>query len=70
MLALRKQKYRYIQLFCKQGEAYRVIASLELFATLLCLLLFAPAYAPGSGVVLELPCITDNQGNESLVVKT
>ena len=29
----------------------------------------APAAGPGSGMVLESTCITDNQGNEALVVK-
>ncbi|CAE8640836.1 unnamed protein product, partial [Polarella glacialis] len=55
--------------FVKHGEAFRAIAALELFATLLCLLLFAPSAGVGANLVLALPCITDNQGNEALVVK-
>ncbi|CAE8648411.1 unnamed protein product [Polarella glacialis] len=55
--------------FVKHGEAFRAITALELFATLLCLMLFAPSAGLGANFVLELPCITDNQGNEALVVK-
>jgi hypothetical protein len=55
--------------FSKVGEAYRVIAALELFATLLCLLLFGAAAPVGGALSLALHCVTDNQGNEALIAK-
>jgi hypothetical protein len=55
--------------FVKHGEAYRVIAALELFATLLCVMLFAPDNKHEGSVVITMPGVTDNQGNEALIVK-
>ena len=54
--------------FCK-GMPFRTIASLELFATLLCVMAFADGL-PGEGTVcLRLRGITDNQGNEGAMKK-
>ena len=45
------------------------IASLELFATLLCVMLFVEVQAASSSSTLYIPGVTDNQGNESLINK-
>jgi hypothetical protein len=55
--------------FCKQGQAFRTIAALELYATLMCIMLFAPAADGTSEVSLMMSGITDNQGNEALIAK-
>ena len=52
--------------FAKQGQPHRVIAALELYATLLCVLLLWPRGVPsgrGSSSVLAFSASTDNQGN-------
>jgi len=55
--------------FAKQGEAYRAIASLELFASLLCIMLFIDEGTPDSKTFLTFTGISDNKGNEGLVRK-
>ena len=55
--------------FVKHGEAYRVIAALELFATLLCLMLFVSAQPSQSNTTLIMGGVTDNKGNEALLHK-
>jgi hypothetical protein len=55
--------------FCKADQAYRTIAALELFATLLCCILFVPVSAPQQISKLYFSGATDNQGNEAIVIK-
>ena len=51
------------------GEPFRRIASLELFTTLLCVLLLAPKSSDSKEVRLKLVSETDNLGNAQLVSK-
>lgn len=53
--------------FIKEGQAFRTISSLELFASLLCVMLFG-GIARGP-LNLSITCITDNQGNDALIRK-
>jgi hypothetical protein len=53
--------------FIKEGQAFRTISSLELFASLLCVMLFG-GFARGP-LNLSITCITDNQGNDALISK-
>ena len=46
-----------------RGEPFRTIASLELFATLLCVKLFGKEWPTGARGVLRLQGLTDNLGN-------
>ena len=46
-----------------RGEPYRAIAALELFATLMCIVLFSDAWPASSSASLRLSGTTDNQGN-------
>ena len=56
--------------FCRKGQAYRVISSLELFASLLCVMIFGEESAEAAtDAVLYIRGITDNRSNEALVVK-
>ena len=55
--------------FVKEGEAFRVIASLELFASLLCLMLFVAPNAGRSKASLCFYGVSDNQGNTALINK-
>jgi hypothetical protein len=58
--------------FVKKGEAYRTIAALELFATLLCLVLLIPSSREDEGsaeLTVVLPGVTDNRGNAMLLDK-
>lgn len=55
--------------FCKKGQAFRVISSLELFASLLCVMLFNPDESHGAEVVVQMRGVTDNKSNEALVIK-
>jgi hypothetical protein len=55
--------------YYKQNEAYRTIATLELFATLLCVMLFLDVQPLSKTSVLFYTGVTDNQGNESAVLK-
>ena len=48
-------------------QAFRAIAALELYASLLCLVLFAPCSDNGTRAELVLHGTTDNQSNEALV---
>ena len=48
-------------------QAFRAIAALELYASLLCLVLFAPCSDNGTRAELVLQGTTDNQSNEALV---
>jgi hypothetical protein len=55
--------------FEKKGEAYRCIAALELLATLVCIMVFQPLHTERTLTNFTMPALTDNQGNEGLVVK-
>jgi hypothetical protein len=55
--------------FVKEGEAYRVIASLELFATLLCVMLFVGRDEVHRTSHLTMIGVSDNKGNEALIRK-
>ena len=58
--------------FDKHGQAYRCIAALELFATLLCVVVLdagGRGELPGSDVHIVIPGRTDNQSNASLISK-
>ena len=46
-----------------RGEPYRTIASLEMFATLLCVVIFGEAWPWGAAGGLALEGVTDNLGN-------
>ena len=50
-------------------EPYRTIASLELFATLVCIVSFGDAWPSGATGEIRLQGITDNQGNSFAVTK-
>ena len=56
--------------FIKENQAFRVIASLELYASLLCLLLFLPQEQQQSTLGIVLTGMTDNRSNTSLVAKS
>ena len=56
--------------FVREGQAYRAIAALELFGTLLCLILFVDRNRKDSSVVITFSGCSDNQGNEALMNKT
>ena len=55
--------------FFKQNEAYRTIASLELFASLLCIMLFVSLEECDCETFLVMTGVTDNKGNEALINK-
>ena len=55
--------------FFKQNEAYRTIASLELFASLLCVMLFVAFEECDCETFLLMTGVTDNKGNEALINK-
>ena len=55
--------------FFRENEAYRTIASLELFATLLCVMMFVEVQASKVNSMMFFTGVTDNQGNEALVHK-
>ena len=55
--------------YVKVGEAYRTIATLELFATLLCIMLFVEEQPTSRTSTLYMTGVTDNAGNEALIVK-
>ena len=46
-----------------KGEPYRVIAALELYTTLVSLMVFGPAWPRGCGSTIILSGLTDNLGN-------
>ena len=50
-----------------RGEPFRTIASLELFATLLCVVAFGDQWPRGAGGSIMLQGITDNQGNQAVM---
>ena len=50
-----------------RGEPFRTIASLELFATLLCIVAFGDQWPRGAGGSIMLRGITDNQGNQAVM---
>ena len=52
-----------------RGEPYRTIASLELFATLVCVTTFGGAWPSGSAGEVRLQGLTDNLGNTFAVTK-
>ena len=52
-----------------RGEPYRVIAALELFATLLCIIVFGDAWPAGAAGEVRLQGITDNAGNSFVVTR-
>ena len=55
--------------FVKEGEAFRVIASLEMFATILCVVLFVEPKPINATMLMTMSGVTDNEGNEALIVK-
>lgn len=55
--------------FIKEKQAFRVIAALELYASLLCLLLFLPQEQQSATMGIVLTGMTDNKSNTSLVAK-
>ena len=52
-----------------RGEPFRAIASLELFATLLCVVVFGSGWPAGASGTLVLQGLTDNRGNTFAVSK-
>ena len=52
-----------------RGEPFRTIASLELFATLLCVVLFGDLWPKGASGAVRLQGITDNLGNTFALTK-
>ena len=52
-----------------RGEPYRTIASLELFATLVCVTTFGGAWPAGSAGEVRLQGLTDNLGNTFAITK-
>ncbi len=55
--------------YSKSGEPYRTIAALEAYATLIGLMSFQNGTQHHSDEIIALPCLTDNQGNESALRK-
>lgn len=55
--------------YSKEDEAYRVIAALELFATLLCVLSFVGDLKGINSARVQFSGVTDNHGNEGLIHK-
>ena len=55
--------------WCKQGDPGRVIASLELLATLMAIILFKSHWQPDSSGMVYGTGITDNKGNSFAVQK-
>jgi hypothetical protein len=55
--------------FHRHGEAYRVIATLELYATLLCIMLFVEVQAESRVSTLFITGVTDNAGNVAMLEK-
>ena len=53
--------------FERHRQAFRAIAALDLYASLLCLVLFAPCFDNKTQTELVLQGTTDNQSNEALV---
>ena len=53
----------------KKGEPFRTIASLELFATLLCVMAFGKEWPTGAAGCITLNGVTDNAGNAHVVTK-
>ena len=53
----------------RSGEPFRTIASLELFATLLCVMLFASSDDDGDRPTIVVTGTTDNRGNSFAVAK-
>jgi hypothetical protein len=52
-----------------RGEPFRTIASLELYATLLCIVLFGNNWPSGSRGTVRLQGVTDNLGNTFVLTK-
>ena len=46
-----------------KGDPFRTIAALELFGSLLCIILFGDSWPAGAGGTLQLEGLTDNLGN-------
>ena len=55
--------------YVKENEAYRTIATLELFCTLLCVVLFVEPQPMNLSSTLFYTGVTDNQGNVAMVSK-
>lgn len=55
--------------YVKSGEAYRTIASLELFASLLCIMLFTGTDSAEGSSYMTFSGASDNQGNTALIGK-
>lgn len=52
-----------------RGEPFRTIASLELYASLLCIVLFGDSWPKGSRGTVKLQGVTDNLGNTFVLTK-
>jgi hypothetical protein len=52
-----------------RGEPFRTIASLELYATLLCIVLFGDSWPCGARGTVRLQGVTDNLGNTFVLTK-
>ena len=52
-----------------RGEPYRTIAALELFASLLCIVVFGKAWPPMARGALAVTGITDNLGNSFILAR-
>ena len=52
-----------------RGEPFRAIASLELFGSLLCVMLFGDAWPQGAEGRVALEGYTDNQGNQAVLTR-
>jgi hypothetical protein len=52
-----------------RGEPFRTIASLELYATLLCIVLFGDSWPCGARGAVRLQGVTDNLGNTFVLTK-
>jgi hypothetical protein len=55
--------------WCKQGDPGRVIAALELLATIVAILVFAPNWTKGQSGVMYGTGLTDNKGNSFVLMK-
>jgi hypothetical protein len=58
--------------FARKGQAFRVISSLELFASLLCVMIFGfedEGTTVHTAAKITMKGVTDNKSNEALVVK-
>lgn len=55
--------------YVKVNQAFRTVATLELFATLLCIMLFVERQPSSRTSTIFITGVTDNQGNQNLLFK-